>query len=178
MNKNIIWIFIIITIVSVGGVLLFYQNFQSNKDKNYLMDKSENKMMDKKDQDGAMKEGYSGQLLAGNPTPYLSFTKADYQKALKEGKVIFLDFYANWCPVCRAEAPEIHAGFDMLDNDQIVGFRVNFNDSETDEDEKALAKEFEIPYQHTKVILQNGKEILQDGNTWDKNKLIEELSKF
>lgn len=178
MNKNIIWIFIIITIVSVGGVLLFYQNSQNNKNKDYMMDKSENKTTNKKDQKEMIKKGYSGQLLAGNTTPYLSFTKADYQKALDKGKVIFLDFYANWCPVCRAEAPEIQAGFDILDNDQIIGFRVNFKDSETDEDEKALAKEFEIPYQHTKVILQDGKVVLKDGSTWDKNKLIEELSKF
>ena len=31
----------------------------------------------------------------------------------------------------------------------VVGFRVNFNDTETDSEEKALAKEFGVTYQHT-----------------------------
>ena len=74
----------------------------------------------------------------GESSLYVEFTQAEYEKALTEDKVIFLDFYANWCPICRAEAPEIKAGFDSLTTDKVAGFRVNFNDDETDEDEKAF----------------------------------------
>jgi hypothetical protein len=35
----------------------------------------------------------------------------------------------------------------------VVALRVNYNDSDTDEDEKALAKEFGVTYQHTMFFI-------------------------
>lgn len=99
---------------------------------------------------------------------YLPFSKDDYQRALDGDKIILLNFYANWCPFCRAEEPVIAAGFGSLASDRLVGFRVNYNDSETDADEKALADQFKITYQHTKVILKDGKEVFRTGDTWTK----------
>ncbi len=108
-------------------------------------------------------------------TSYRAFTQKAYEKALQENKIIFLDFYANWCPICRGEAPELEQGFLQLNNPNVLGFRVNYKDDETDDDEKKLAKEFLISYQHTKVILKNRKEILRDGDVWDKEKVIKTL---
>lgn len=122
-------------------------------------------------------EGYSGEVLAGNSAPYLVFNKADYDKAIASGKIVFLDFFANWCPICRAEAPEIKAGFDGLTRSDIVGFRVNYNDSDTDDDEKELAKQFGITYQHTKVILKDGREVFKSLDQWDRETFNSELSK-
>lgn len=123
-------------------------------------------------------EGYSGKVLAGNSSPFLEFNKEDYGKALESNKIIFLDFYANWCPICRAEEPEILAGFDSLIENRLIGFRVNFNDSDTDSDEKQLAKDFNVPYQHTKIILKEGKEILRSVDQWDKGQFIKEIEKI
>lgn len=111
-----------------------------------------------------------------NGAIYMPYSREAYDKALIENKIIFLDFYANWCPICLGEAPEIEQGFLKLNNKNIVGFRVNYKDDETNEDEKNLAKEFSIPYQHTKVVLKNGKEILRDGNAWDKEMVIKTLN--
>lgn len=122
-------------------------------------------------------EGYLGEVLAGSSSPYLVFNKADYDKALAEGKIVFLDFFANWCPICRAEAPEIRAGFDGLTRSDVVGFRVNYNDSDTDDDEKELAKQFGITYQHTKVISKDGREVLKSLESWDRETFDSELSK-
>ncbi len=120
---------------------------------------------------------YQGQQIAGVSSPYLSFTQQDYDDALAEGKIVFLDFYANWCPICRAEASEIQAGFEDLMTQQVVGFRVNYKDDETDSDEKALAEQFDIPYQHTKVILNKGQEVARSGDSWDKERFLEEINK-
>ena len=120
---------------------------------------------------------YNGRRLAGSTSPYLEFNQQDYEKALAEGKIIFLDFYANWCPICRGEEPDIFAGFNELTTDQVVGFRVNFKDDQTDDAEKVLAKEFAIPYQHTKVILKNGREVFRSSEIWDAATLVEEIEK-
>lgn len=121
--------------------------------------------------------GYQGKLLAGKSAPFLEFKKADYEKALLENKIILLDFYANWCPICRGEEPVLHQGFNLLTTDKIIGFRVNFNDSDTDEDEKALAKQFKITYQHTKIILKDGKEFSRSLDAWDKATFDKEINK-
>ncbi len=124
-------------------------------------------------------DGYEGQRLAGpDEAPLLAFTESDYRKALTEKKYIVLYFYANWCPICRAEFPMAEAAFDSLETNDIIGFRVNFNDSETDEFEEALAREFGVAYQHTKVILQDGTRILKSPESWDRARYDEELSKL
>lgn len=179
MNKNILIIIGVIVLVLAGGGL-FLASQQKNGSEDAMMEKNENSVMkeESSDDETMMKEGYSGQILAGNSSPFLVFNQVDYDKAVSDGKIVFLDFYANWCPICRAEAPELHAGFNELNRDDIIGFRVNFNDTETSEDEKALADEFDITYQHTKVILQNGKEVLKDGDHWDRAKFLEEINKL
>ena len=126
--------------------------------------------------EGKMVAGYNGKALAGTTSPYLVFNKTDYDKALSSGKIVFLDFYANWCPICRDEAPELKSGFDSLTSDKVVGFRVNYNDSDTDADEKKLASQFSIPYQHTKVILKNGKEVTRSSESWDKATFLKTIN--
>lgn len=83
---------------------------------------------------------------------FYEFDKESYEAALSEGKYVFLDFYANWCPICKAEEPAIKAAFNELEAENVVGFRVNYNDDQTDNNEKALAKRFGITYQHTKIV--------------------------
>ena len=131
------------------------------------------------DNDGGMMEAsYLGKVIAGSTTKYLEFKKADYDKALKENKKILLYFYASWCPTCRAEQPETFAAFDEINDSDLIGFRVNFRDSDTDADEEAIAKEFGVSYQHTKVILKNGERVLKAPDSWDRQRYLEELKKI
>lgn len=122
------------------------------------------------------KETVSGIVIAGTTTPYLEYTKAGYEQALKDKKIVVLNFYASWCPICRAEASEVKAAFDSLTNPDVVGFQVNYNDPETDADEKALAKEFGVTYQHTKVILKEGKEVFKETAQWNKEQFVTQIT--
>lgn len=127
----------------------------------------------------SMMQKYTGRILAGTgQTPYREFNQADYELALKENKDILLYFYASWCPLCKSEQIETFAAFNELNDPNLVGFRVNYRDSDTDDDEEALAKEFGIPYQHTKVILQDGKMVLKAPDSWNKQRYLDELQKL
>jgi hypothetical protein len=88
------------------------------KEKDVMMEKKDSEMM-KKD-DGVMMDKeetmmkYSGAVLAGKSAPLLDFTKADYDAAIKTDRLVVLYFYANWCPICRAEFPVMQDCFPPL----------------------------------------------------------------
>ena len=106
---------------------------------------------------------------------YMAFDKASYLQAKEDNMVIFLEFYANWCPVCKSQEPEIENAFSEINDMNIVGFRVNYKDSDTDKDEVELAREFGITYQHTHVIIKNGEVIEKSQEFWDKERILEAL---
>ena len=139
-----------------------------------MMEKEENMM--KKDE--SMKASFTGKVLAGTTSKYLEFKKADYDNALKEKKKILLYFYASWCPTCKAEQPNTFAAFNQLNDLNLIGFRINFKDSDTDADEESLAKKFGVGYQHTKVILVDGERAGKWPDSWDKERYLEELGKI
>lgn len=125
---------------------------------------------------------YQGKVLAGTIAPFLEFNQGDYEKTVASGKLVVLYFYANWCPVCKEEEPRIQkifSGFmtEKKSFDQVVGFRVNYNDNETDKDEENLAREFGVAYQHTKVFVKNGQRVLKSPETWTNERYIEEINK-
>ncbi|MBI2652749.1 thioredoxin family protein [Candidatus Woesearchaeota archaeon] len=133
-------------------------------------------MMEKNE--GAMMKSYSGKVLAGASSKYLDFNKEDYDKALKEKKKILLYFYANWCPICKKEQIDTFAAFNEVNDPDLIGFRVNYRDGDDDEYEKALAKEFGVSYQHTKIILRNGQRVLKAPDSWSKQRYLDELKKI
>ena len=88
----------------------------------------------------------------------------DYQIALKDlkgnefvtsefkGKVVFLNFWATWCPPCVAEMPSIQALYDSYKNNNDVMFLLVSNEAAEDV-RKFIAKNgYTFP-----VYLQNGK---------------------
>ncbi len=131
-------------------------------------------MMDKKT-DGVVMMNYTGSVLAGTKAKLIDFNKTDYDQALSSGQLVVLYFYANWCPLCKAEFPKMQATFNELDTDGVIGFRVNYNDNETDEYEKDLARQFGVAYQHTKVFLKNGTRILKAPDSWEKSRYLTEI---
>jgi len=120
---------------------------------------------------------YEGELLAGQSSPLFDFVKSDYDKAVASGKLVVLYFYANWCPECKKELPILISAFEGLATDDVVGFRVNYNDTATDKDEEALARQYGVAYQHTKVFIKNGTQVLKSPESWGKDRYTIEINK-
>ena len=91
--------------------------------------------------------------MAGKSALLFDFNKPDYDTAVKTDKLVVLYFYANWCPICKREQVDTFAAFNELNDPDLIGFRVNFRDSDTDSDEEASAKEFGI---EDDVLVSNG----------------------
>jgi thiol-disulfide isomerase/thioredoxin len=121
---------------------------------------------------------FVGAKLAGQQALLLDFVFADYQKALAANKIIVLYFYANWCPICVKEFPQMQAAFDQLTTDKIIGFRLNYNDDQVEAAEEQLARQFGVAYQHTKVILVNGQRVLKSPQSWDQQRYLAEINKL
>lgn len=129
------------------------------------------------DNNGKTELQFSGKVLAGTKSKLYDFKQADYEKALQTDKTVFLYFHANWCSTCKYEQPFMHGAFNELSTNDVIGFRVNYKDSETDSDEEALARELGIPYQSTKVIIKDGIVIKKSLEIWSKNRYLSELGK-
>lgn len=108
---------------------------------------------------------------------YIKFEQGLYEKSLDEDKVILLDFYANWCPICNSEKPKIIAGLNELNDPNVIAYQVHIKDDEETDDTKALAKKFGVTLQYTKIILKNGEMVTKSLEPWSKEKTINELKK-
>ncbi|MBI1961396.1 MAG: thioredoxin family protein [Parcubacteria group bacterium] len=179
-------------IVIIAGGLFYYQTTsapapedgvmmeQSAQDaieEDEMMESGEEAMMG--DEDAMMEDGpipFSGTLIAGESAPLLDFNQSDYEKAVASDKLVALYFYANWCPICKEEvANALYPAFNELARSDVVGFRVNYNDNETDDNERDLAREFGVAYQHTKVFLKSGERVLKSPESWNKERYASEI---
>ena len=86
--------------------------------------------------------------LAIVTTKYLEFSPTVLTEAANSRRVLF--FYASWCPPCRPADTDFRANETKIPEDVLV-IRVNYNDPQTDAEETALAKKYQITYQHTFV---------------------------
>jgi len=85
--------------------------------------------------------------LKGLNTPNINFSDL-------KGKVIFLNFWATWCPPCVAELPSIQSFYNDYKNDVAFVFISNENWSEIDAYFKE--KEYDFPvYQGHRSLLKD-----------------------
>ena len=103
---------------------------------------------------------------------YLVYSKVAYENAVTQRRVLF--FYATWCPSCKQADEDFTANSDKIPDDVVV-LRVNYNDPNTDQEEKDLAKKYGITYQHTFVqVDEQGNEITK-WNGGQTNELLTRL---
>jgi cytochrome c biogenesis protein CcmG/thiol:disulfide interchange protein DsbE len=88
------------------------------------------------------------------PTPLTGQPASDFTLTLFDGriirlsdfrgKVVFLNFWASWCPPCREEAPLLEQAWHRYKDQGIVFLGVDFQD--TDEAARSFLREFGITY--------------------------------
>ena len=85
--------------------------------------------------------------LIGRPAPPFSIELMDGRQvslADLRGKVVFLNFWASWCPPCRAEARDLEAAWRQHRGEDVVFLGVNIQDTEAGA--RGFLREFDITY--------------------------------
>ncbi len=153
-----------ILLASILGVLAIGIYFIT-----YKSDKSELVMVP----DVPAMEENSDNKMAENTevaSKYVLYTKEVLDQANSKRRVLF--FYASWCPTCVPADANLKLSLDKIPEDVAV-IRVNYNDSDTDQEEKDLARKYGITYQHTFVqIDKEGNEVTK----WNGGQISELLS--
>lgn len=102
--------------------------------------------------------------LIARPAPLFSLTLFDGSVLRLEdlrGKAVFLNFWASWCPPCRAEAPALEAMWQRYRKANVVFVGVDIQDKEPDARE--FLREFAITYPNG---MDRGSRIAVDYGVW------------
>ncbi len=163
MNSKTITILIVIILIG-GGFFIANQKYSENNVINLPQaDVVENK------KDSVGREA----VIATNPeeSRYVVYSKDAYNQSVEQKRVLY--FYANWCPTCKVANAEFTQKPDEIPEDIII-LRINYNDSDTNDEGKELAKKYGVTYQHTFVqVNKEGEQI----TTWNGGGLMELVSR-
>lgn len=103
---------------------------------------------------------------------YVPFTPEVLANSANTRRVLY--FYANWCPTCRPADADFIQNTAQIPADVTV-IRVNYNDSDTDQAEKDLARQYDITYQHTFVQIDGQGNVVTQWNGGAIDELLQNL---
>ena len=94
----------------------------------------------------------------------IKINKSNFEEIKNSGKVVLLDFYADWCGPCRMVSPIVDEIAEER-SDIIVG-KINVDE------EEALASEFGVFSIPTLVVLKDGKVAEQSAGAKPKARIL------
>jgi thioredoxin 1 len=80
------------------------------------------------------------------------FNEAQFEAARAAGKPVAVVFHADWCPTCRAQAPDLKHLMQSPEFKDVILFVADFDT------EKALKRSLGVSQQSTLVVFKGGKE--------------------
>ncbi len=83
----------------------------------------------------------------------LPYDKTAFDKALAEGKPVIVDFFADWCPTCKAQKPHVQSLLGEAKMKEVTLFIADYDK------EKDLKKALRVTQQSTFVVFKSGKEV-------------------
>jgi len=96
---------------------------------------------------------------------FKSFSKSEYDTAIKSGHTLVVDFHASWCPTCKKQEPILNEIVNMKGYETVVALKADFDK------EKDLKKILNVSKQSTIVVFKGGKEVGRSTGSTSKDEL-------
>ena len=58
---------------------------------------------------------------------FKSFSKSEYDTAIKSGHTLVVDFHASWCPTCKKQEPILNEIVNMKGYETVVALKADFD---------------------------------------------------
>ncbi len=94
-----------------------------------------------------------------------------YQDAIKESKVVLVEFFATWCPHCKKMAPVVEEVKELLGN------RASVVQLDIDQNQEA-ADSVEVNGVPTFIVYVNGEEAWRHSGEIDGNDLLSKVESY
>ncbi len=101
----------------------------------------------------------------------LAYDKAQYERALAQGKPVVVDFSASWCPTCKAQKPIVT---NLLLEPRFKDLTVFVADYDT---EASLKKQLRITQQSTFVVFKGGQEVARSTGQTERGAIVDLFAK-
>jgi thioredoxin 1 len=97
-------------------------------------------------------------------------TDSNFDEIIKKNKLVFVDFWADWCGPCRALAPTVVELAKEYSGKMLIG-KLNVDEN------PSTAQRFQVFSIPTMIIFKNGSEAERLVGLCPKNKITESLNK-
>jgi thioredoxin 1 len=105
-------------------------------------------------------------LVLSVPASAETYSDEAFNAAKASGKPFVIEFHADWCPTCRAQAPALRS---------LVGSTFNILTVNFDA-QKSVVKQFGVRRQSTLIVFKNGTEVGRAVGITDKADISELLA--
>lgn len=136
MNKNLIVVIVIVLVLGVGGYFLFSGTGGNSQTSGITRSES------------SPPAEVSGTFTRGQKAPDVSFTDFDgntHNLSDFMGRAVVLDFWADWCPFCTREMPDLQEAQNKY-GDELVMIGVHRTDTESKEVGQRFTDKLGITY--------------------------------
>jgi len=92
-------------------------------------------------------------FTAGSLTAMSPFAEEDFNEAIKNEKLVLLDFYASWCGTCKAQEGPLKSILSEEEFADVVALRVDYDNAGD------LKSKYNVQRQSTLIILRGDEEV-------------------